>query len=190
VTVSQCEWTALTAGGTNLAPPPNIGIPAPSAEGVIYLHDPHGSNPSNCPTLSGGMTAPGGFGWLTDTAGPCDTTTTVNTILAGDSGTNTSAACTTVLASVWSSRTPLMLPVFDTVTDSGSNTTYHITGFSMFVLTGYKLGSDSKPSWLTGRNACAGGSRCLYGYFSTVVMVSNGPFTTTNFGVSAITLVG
>src|ERR671932_248292 len=42
VTVSQCEWTALTAGGTNLAPPPNVGIPAPSAEGVIYLHDPHG----------------------------------------------------------------------------------------------------------------------------------------------------
>jgi hypothetical protein len=190
LTVSQCEWTYLTGGGTALPPPPRVAVPPQQAEGVIYLHDPHGDNPSNCPTLPGGMTAPGGFGWLDDSAGSCGAVGTVNGYLNGDPGNNTSSACATALQSTLAAHGTQLFPIFDAVTGNGANTQYHLVGFSVFALTGYHLSGLSAPSWLTHRDLCSGSDRCLYGYFSTAVLVSGQSLVTTNYGASAVTLVG
>jgi hypothetical protein len=190
VTVSQCEWTYLTGGGTQLPPPPRFAAPSADAEGVIYLHDPHGDNPSNCPTLPGGMTAPGGFGWLDDSAGSCGTVGTVGGSLGGDPGNNTSSACASALQSTWTAHGTQLFPIFDSVSGNGANTTYHIVGFSVFALTGYHLSGLSAQSWLSHRDLCTGSERCLYGYFSTAFLVSGQPLVTTNYGASAVTLIG
>jgi hypothetical protein len=180
ITISDCEWNAMTANGANLPPPPAVVTPQADAEGVIYLHDPHGENPSNCSNPS----IPGGFGWLEDTTGTCGTTATVGT---SSPGNNTSSECTTELSAAWTSHGTELLPVFDLIR---ADNTYHIVGFSAFVLTGYNLSGKSKSSWLTHRDLCTGSSRCLYGYFTSAVLNVGDGLGTPSYGTSAVTLVG
>jgi len=63
LTLSLCEWTAFTSGGTAFAPPPpyNAGYPV-SYEHPIYFHDTTGA--AHCNAGPSGADLPGGFGWL------------------------------------------------------------------------------------------------------------------------------
>jgi Flp pilus assembly protein TadG len=189
VTIATCEWNQLTANGNNLAPPPPE-IPNKSAEGIIRLHD--SKNAGTCPAGPSGWDAPGGFGWLDEPAGPCSALVTAGGTFGGDPGVSTSADCQTVLSQARSNKTTLMMPIYDGIKGTGSGTTYHLDGFSAFVVTGYYLSSFSASSWLSGKNLCNGSERCLYGYFTTALIPTSGTLAPggTDYGTSIITMVG
>jgi hypothetical protein len=189
VTFSTCEWDAVTGGGTTFWPSPSIGVPPPSAERIIYLKGAGGA--ATCPAGPSGWDRPGGFGWLDDSSGTCSTTVDISGSFGGNTGNSVSQACREALAASRSGREVALIPIYDGVTGNGSHTTYHLAGFASFVLTGYRQSGFSAPSWLTGRHACSGSQRCLYGYFTkglvpTTGVTIDGP----DLGVSVVNLVG
>lgn len=187
VTVSTCDWEQAT-GGTPTYQPPGT-VPPASAEGVLYLHSTSGAN--TCPAGPSGWDAPGGFGWLDDPTGTCSSTVSANGSFGGDSGLAPSKACATVLDDLYTSHTPVLMPIFDGVQGTGQNTVYHLSGFSSFVLTGYNLPSTKSPaSWLTGRSYCSGTDKCLYGYFVTAILPTGGSFGTIDYGTDILKVVG
>jgi hypothetical protein len=193
VAVSQCEWNAMTSNGSVLPAAPSATYTPPSSvEGAIYLHDPHGDNPTNCPKDPSGKTAPGGFGWLDDDTGACSILTSVGDDAGGDPGNNVSGPCQTDLQTKRTNHATILLPVYDTVSGNGAHTTYHVVGFAAWVLTGYHLSGFSAPSWLSGVHLCSGSDRCLYGYFTrALITTGNGSVGGgTSYGASVITQVG
>jgi len=76
------------------------------------------------------------------------------------------------------------------VTGTGANTTYHIVGFAMFALTGYHLSGASVASWLSHRDLCTDSDRCLYGYFTTGLLINGSQLSGADYGASVVTLVG
>jgi hypothetical protein len=189
ITISQCNWQVMTGNGTTF----------PTDERIIYLHDPQTDDPDSatCPKDPSGKTAPGGFGFLSANAGICEASGTVGTDWAGSTGNN-SHDCPTGLDADRASGQPIPLPVYDTVSSNGTNTTYHIVGFAAFVVTGWNLTSSSMasnipPGSVAPRPAasyCTGSARCLYGYFTTK-LVPTGSFSGgTNFGVSVLKTAG
>jgi Putative Flp pilus-assembly TadE/G-like len=189
ITVSQCNWQVMTGNGTRF----------PTDERIIYLHDPQTADPDSttCPKDPSGKTAPGGFAFLQDNAGDCQTTGSAGTNWDGSTG-NSPHACPTVLDAHRSSGQPIPLPVYDSVSSNGTNTTYHIVGFGAFVVTGWNLSSSSVASNIPAGNAaprpapsyCSGSARCLYGYFTTK-LVPTGSFSGgTNFGVAVLKTAG
>jgi putative Flp pilus-assembly TadE/G-like protein len=189
ITVSQCNWQVMTESGTSF----------PTDERIIYLHDPQTDDPDSavCPKDPSGKTAPGGFGYLSANAGTCMASGTVATSWSGSTG-NSDHDCATLLDSYRSSGQPVPLPVYDTVSDTGSNTTYHVVGFGAFVVTGWNLSSSSAASNIPPGNVspraassyCTGSARCLYGYFTTK-LVTTGQFSGgANFGISVLKTAG
>jgi hypothetical protein len=187
VTLSTCDWKRITAGTPSYWPPGTV--PPASAEGILYLH---GSTAANtCPAGPSGWDAPGGFGWLDDANGNCTTTVSSSGSFGGDSGLSPSQPCGTVLANLYASHKPVLIPVYDGVKGQGSSTLYHLSGFSSFVLTGYNLPSTASPSsWLSGGNLCTGKLKCLYGYFTTAILPDTGSFGTVDYGTNILKLVG
>jgi hypothetical protein len=63
----------------------------------------------------------------------------------------------------------VLLPIFDSYAGSGSNATYRIYGYAAFRLTGYRFGgqNNSNPS------PCNGNERCIRGYFTQFVDISD-----------------
>jgi hypothetical protein len=186
VTVSTCEWNELTGGAATYWPPGTL--PPASAEGIVYLHG--GKGRSTCPAGPSGWDAPGGFGWLDDPNGNCTTTVSASGSYGGDTGVSASKACKTALTGLYDSRRPVLMPIYDGVKGNGSNTTYHLSGFSSFVLTGYALSGSSAPSWLTGRTLCGGSDKCLYGYFTTAIVPQVGDFGAVDYGTNILKVVG
>ena len=189
ITVSQCNWQVMTGNGAQI----------PTDEQVIYLHDPHTADPASalCAKDPSGKTAPGGFGFLSANAGTCQATGQVNTSWAGSTG-NSSQGCETPLGNLRASQQPIPLPIYDTVTGTGNNTTYHILGFGAFIVTGWSLSGTSAasnvlPSSTAPKPAatyCTGASRCLYGYFTTQLMTIGQFAATTNYGLSLVKTTG
>jgi hypothetical protein len=156
--------------------------------GTLYLHSPKGAN--NCPAGPSGWDAPGGFGWLDDPNGNCTTTVSSAGTYGGNTGVSASKPCKTTLGDLYTSHKPVLIPVYDGVTGNGSHTTYHLSGFSSFVLTGYALPGLSASSWLSGRTLCSGSDKCLYGYFTTAILPSGGSFGTIDYGTNILKVVG
>ena len=76
MTISFCEWTGATSGGTSYAaapPDPPNPVPPASMERILQLH----GTGSACAGGSSGWDLPGGFGWLDDASGACGTTVDV-----------------------------------------------------------------------------------------------------------------
>nr|WP_240948059.1 pilus assembly protein TadG-related protein [Planosporangium mesophilum] len=186
VTVSTCEWNEMTGGAPTYWRPGTV--PPTSAEGVIYLHDP--KDGSTCPAGPSGWDAPGGFGWLDETGGDCAATVSASGSYGGNTGVSASKTCKVVLQDLHTTHRPVLIPIYDGIKGNGSNTTYHLSGFSSFVLTGYALPGTSEPSWLTGRTLCSGSEKCLYGYFTTAILPDVGSFGTVNYGTNILKLVG
>jgi hypothetical protein len=186
VTLSTCDWNQMTGGAASYWPPGTV--PPTSAEGILYLHSTHGAN--TCPAGPSGWDAPGGFGWLDDPNGNCTTTVSSSGSYGGNTGVSASKPCETVLADLYATHKPVLLPVFDGVKGNGSHTTYHLSGFSSFVLTGYSLPGLSAASWLSGRTLCKGSDKCLYGYFTTAILPDVGSFGIVDYGTTILKVVG
>lgn len=189
VTLSTCEWNTMTAGGTSYWSQPGAALPPASAEKPIYLHNTTGA--STCPAGPSGWDAPGGFGWLDDPTATCTATVSAGATYGGNTGASASNPCQTALHNAYTSRQQILMPVYDGISASGTNTTYHLAGFSAFVLTGWWLPGTNTKSWLSGRNLCTGSNKCLYGYFTTDLLPATTPLSLgTNYGMTAIHLTG
>lgn len=202
VTLSICEWDSGTGGGSAYftGPAPYLGVnqaggpnPPVSYEIVIKLHT---TTSTTCPDGPAGSNAPGGFSWLDEDAGPCQASISAGGTIGGDPGVPPSKDCKDALLQAYTDRVPLPLPVFNTVSGTGSNTVYGIAGVSEFVVTGYNLPGASKDSWLTGgvpkSKYCKGSDKCIYGFFTTGLIPGSGQIggSGSGFGASIVQLVG
>ncbi|WP_432880141.1 pilus assembly protein TadG-related protein [Kribbella sp. CA-245084] len=182
MTLSLCAWTQAT-GGT----PPTFG-----ADVRIFVRD-----APNAPSCAG-LSAPGEFGWLSDSGG-CTAAidlTQSGYITGSDPGKNISAACQSALLSYVANKTPIFIPIFDTTTGTGNGATYHLVGLAAFVLTGYANMNplkDAIPSPFN-RGSCPNGATtpsCIYGHFTQALApVTTTVGTGTYFGAAAIKLAG
>jgi hypothetical protein len=183
MTLSLCAWTQATGGTT----PPTFGTDV-----RIFVRD-----APNAPTCAG-LSAPGEFGWLTDSGG-CRAAidlTQSGAIGGSDPGKSITKPCQDVLTSYVASGAPIFIPIFDTTTGSGSGATYHLVGLAAFILTGYANMNplkDDIPSPFTKSSCPNGGTTpsCIYGHFTqALVPVSTSVGTGTYFGATAVKLAG
>jgi len=154
---SLCEWRKQTGGG----------MPSGSVAGTIYLTK---TSPdvitADCTGPSGNL-VPGGFGWVTTDAGTCRASSTIGAILTSDPGNSVPSSCSGQAISGSAGKT-VLLPIFDAYAGTGGNATYQVYGYAAFRLTGYRFGgqNDSNPS------PCKGNERCISGYFTRFVDIS------------------
>jgi Flp pilus assembly protein TadG len=155
---SLCEWRKQTGGG----------MPSGTTPTTIYLTKSSASDIAtpDCTGPSGNL-VPGGFGWLTTNAGSCQTTSTIGGILNSDPGNSVPSSCSNALLSGSVGNT-VLLPLFDVYAGSGSNATYTIYGYAAFRLTGYHFGGQNS----TNPAPCNGEKRCISGYFTKFVDIS------------------
>ena len=149
---SWCEWQQQTGGLSS------------TTARVIYLTKTSGT--TGCTGPSNNI-VPGGFGWLTVNSGTCGTKTTLGNIIVSDPGNSVPNGCST---SSFSSLvgTTVLLPLFDDSSGTGSGATYKIYGYAAFRLTGYHFGGQ----YDAGSGTCNGNARCVKGYFTRFVELS------------------
>jgi Flp pilus assembly protein TadG len=150
---SWCEWKYQTGGA----------LPSGTTQRTIYLSKTAGA--TDCTGPSNNI-VPGGFGWLTVNSGSCGTTTTIGNIIVSDPGNSVPNGCSTSSFSSLVGST-VLLPVFDQSWGSGSGATYQVYGYAAFRLTGYSFGGQYKSG-----NPCSGNERCVQGYFTRFVDLS------------------
>lgn len=148
---SWCEWSSQTGGG----------LPTATTPRTIYFPKTSGTG---CTGPSNNFT-PGGFSWLR-TNGPCSLTSAINgPDLVVDPGISAPSSCSNdYIGSV--QNTPVLLPIFDRVSGTGSGATYHVYGYAAFVVNSYYLGgqySSGRPT------PCSGNDRCIQGYFTRFI---------------------
>ncbi|MFP5283981.1 MAG: pilus assembly protein TadG-related protein, partial [Actinomycetes bacterium] len=146
---SWCEWKAQTGGAMPSGTTPRT-ILFPKESGL----------PCTGPS---GLAVPGGFGWLTADAGTCKTTSAISGVLPSDPGNSVPGSCSTGDLGALHNR-PVLLPLYDQVTGTGSGVTYRIYGYAAFTITGYHFGGQY--SW---NKPCQGDDRCIRGYFTRFV---------------------
>ncbi len=150
---SWCEWKAQTNGA----------LPSGSTPATIFFPK---TSDTGCTGPSNNFT-PGGFSWL-KTAGSCTVTSTISQQLLVDPGISAPSSCSDAYISSLQGKTSL-LPIFDRVSGTGTNAQYHVYGYAAFVLTGYSLGGQYK---LGSPVPCSGNDRCIRGYFTRFVDLS------------------
>lgn len=188
-TISACEWDKATNQGTLYAPPPphppNPG-PAPSLDQVLQLHT---SASGGCPAESAGADGAGGFGWTTDQTGTCAIAVTSSTY--GEStGASAGQSCNQALANAVASRAPVIVPVYVTITGSGSTAAFTLKGFAAFVITGYQLPGMSASDWLNPANNCKSTSKCINGFFAQALVPTTTPIGGPDLGAHEVKLSG
>jgi hypothetical protein len=209
MTISLCEWNAVTQNGNHFGPTPPDTPPAVlppydiksaspnlnAYEVKLYLHTKGDGGASGMckPAGMSGSDLPGGFGWLLDSNGKCTAPITNDTYTA-ETGTGVPKACKDALEAAWTNHPSVIyMPVYDgDPWGTGANGTYHLKGFAAFVVTGYYLPGLSAKSWLTGQSYCKGNDKCIYGYFTQALLPGGSDFGGTGGlpGVSVIKLVG
>ncbi len=173
VTMSKCDWEAMTADGPDagtapdFAPPPPYtgGYPAAKFEKAIKLR-------MTTDTSCGGI--PGGFGWLDSTN--CEATIGENKWVDDDTGVSTNPDCKHKVQALVG--TVIYLPLFDAVNDlNGTNGKYHVAGIAAFYLSGYNLpaAAPKKVASPVGGELCKGDDKCVYGWFIDALEPTGGP---------------
>jgi len=189
VTISLCEWQRYTGSGTNYAPPPPYtGFPS-SYEAALYLHNTSGA--TNCPAGPSGSDLPGGFGWLDSSN--CTANLDANSWVNDNTGVSINSDCKGVIRGLVG--TVVFIPIYDATNGlTGSNGSYHIDKFAAFYLTGYALPAAQPgkvSSIATGTAYCKGSDKCLYGWFTTGTVPSDGGIGTgPSKGANTVQLVG
>lgn len=190
VTISICEWEELTGGGESYpeAPPyPPNTMPPSGTDKAIKLHTT--DSDSSCPAGPSGSDTPGGFGWLDDN-GDCQTAIDEDGTVGGDPGV-AGPGCAEALYAALTPPSVIFIPVYDSVSGTGSNTEYHIAGMAAFVLTGFSLPSIGREkSWLSDAHLCKGSDKCIYGYFTQALVPVTGPIGGPDLGARIVTLIG
>jgi hypothetical protein len=113
------------------------------------------------------MFVPGGFGWLVTDGNTCQATSAVGGKSISEPGNNPSNGCSTADFAVLQNRT-VLLPIFDQSGATGSNAWYHVYAYAAFTITGYYFAGQY--SW---NNPCSGSERCIAGYFTRFVDMSD-----------------
>jgi Flp pilus assembly protein TadG len=161
LTFSWCEFAAQTGGGLPSGTTPRtISLPKKSGTGC--------TGPSH-------MFVPGGFGWLVTDPGTCRATSAVGGRSTSEAGNNPSKGCVPQDLQALSGQT-VLLPIFDESGGTGSGAWYHVYGYAAFTITGYYFAGQY--SW---NKPCSGSSRCISGYFTRFVDLSD-RFTYTSSG--------
>jgi hypothetical protein len=184
MTISLCEWQAATVFGSVLAPAPPATVLA-SVERVLVLH----GTDLGCAGGASGWDLPGGFGWLVDHTGACQTRVDITGTYQDTTGLGASQACRDALNLARTNREVMLVPVFDGAGGTGHTGYYHLRGFASFVVTGYNLPGLSAPSGLTGLKPCVGNIKCVSGYFTRDLITApalGGP----DLGATAVQMVG
>jgi hypothetical protein len=184
-TISLCDWTAATGGGSTFAPQ-LPAVPSAGADRVLLIH----GTTSQCAGGPSGWTLPGGFGWLADTTGTCKTTVDVDGIYQDTTGVSASHVCQTALQNARAQRTSVLVPVFDGAGGTGHGGYYHLRGFATFVLTGYHLPGFSAKSTLTNAFPCGGDVKCVSGYFTRGLIPAGAQLGGPDLGTAVVQMVG
>jgi Flp pilus assembly protein TadG len=163
LTFSWCEFAQQTHGG----------LPSSTAVRTIYFTKT--SNTVGC-TGPSNLVVPGGFAYVDTDPGRCQATSALDDRLTSKTGNSVPSACSTGDFSAWVGRT-VLLPLFDQSGDTGTNAWYRVLGYAAFRITGYSLGGQYKTS----PAPCSGNDRCLAGYFTRFVDLSD-RFTYTDDG--------
>jgi Putative Flp pilus-assembly TadE/G-like len=177
-TFSECIFKVL--GG--VLDPDNPQVPS----GTVTLYSKSGTGNSGdgevlpndqCGAAPSGGTAAGNFGWLDVETEDCLAEVTVDGTVGGDTGASVIAQCD--LPPIGAT---VVVPIYRTVSGTGTNAVYTIAGFAGFTITGYDL-----PGHSTFR--CGGPVWCIRGTFTEVVQP--GEFGGgTNYGVVVVKMIG
>ena len=82
------------------------------------------------------------------------------------------------------------LPIYGSVTGTGTNGVYTLKGFAAFVVTGYHLPGFQAVSWLTGKLPCTGSDKCISGFYTQGLIPSGGTVGGSSMGATVIQLTG
>ena len=173
LTISDCLWNLLTATGTVFG-----------STTTIMFHDPLTEVP--CAASNNNQLSPGNWGWIEETLVAPGTSCIASLALgvaAGDTGNDTSCSAAQLDALL---DREIGIPVYSSITGTGSNTEFTITGFAGFVLEGYHLGGA-----LDHGTPCANPDRCIRGEFTRFID-HDGEIDpdAEDFGVKAVQLIG
>jgi Flp pilus assembly protein TadG len=183
--ISSCSWDSWTTTGTNFAPAPPA-VPAASYDHQLNLNG--FDTGTGCAGEASGSDGAGAFGWAVDQTGSCGIFTN-STTFAAATGASAGATCNGALATAYASRKAIFLPVYTTVTGTGSNTVFTLKGFAAFVVTGYSLPGASASDWLKpSNNSCS--FKCIDGYFTKALIPGTGVGSGIYLGAAAVGLTG
>jgi Flp pilus assembly protein TadG len=155
LTFSWCEFSQQTGGGL------------PSGTTVRTIYFTKTSHTVGCTGPSRNV-VPGGFAYLDTPAGQCVAASARNQRTYSSTGNTPPSTCSEAYISSWVGRT-VLLPLFDSSGDTGSNAWYHVFGYAAFRITGYHFGGQ----FSTTPKPCNGSERCVAGYFTRFVELSD-----------------
>ena len=143
LTLSRCEFNLATSNGTVF-----------DRSATILFH----GDSVNCSAGPNGANLAGGFGWLDDrsdsNSSDCIVTPSAGNTIRSDTGNSAPAPCH--LAAYLGKD--VLLAIFDAVSGSGSNGSYHVYGFGQFHITGFKFPSGGQGGVACPTNACLVGN--------------------------------
>jgi Flp pilus assembly protein TadG len=155
LTFSWCEFSQQTGGGL------------PSSTTVRTIYFTKTSNTVGCTGPSQNI-VPGGFAYLDTPAGKCAAASARNDRSYSSTGNTPPNTCTPTYITSWVGRT-VLLPLFDVSGDTGNNAWYHVYGYAAFRITGFAFGGQ----FTTSPKPCSGNERCISGYFTRLVDLSD-----------------
>ncbi len=182
ITQSICEWNGYTNNGAS--------FPNPAVDRVIRLR---GSSGVGTCQPGGGPTIPEGYSWLRDTSGTCRTPVSVGGSYRIRTNNSPSSACRSLLNALRDSGEPVLMPIYDQVTGSGSGTRFRIMGIAAFVVTGWNLPGFVSSSTLTGTDYCdtaALRGTCIYGYYTQTLVPGTATIGGPELGANVVALIG
>lgn len=159
---------------------------------LLQSHDPSANSKGTAGCTFAGQPVPGGFSWITQTAGICGSSIDLSTNVSySNTGNDAPSNCTSTVqawqASILAGKDVIvLLPVFDQASETGSSGNYHLTSFVAFKVRGWKLASgNGTNAALTFRNtkadldnnasmACTGDCRGIIGSFVNYVSLADG----------------
>jgi hypothetical protein len=162
LTFSWCEFSAQTGGG----------LPSGTTVRTIKFTK---TSETGCTGPSHNV-VPGGFAYLDTNPGHCEATSARGGKSYSSTGNSVPSPCSAADFSALIGHT-VLLPLFDDFGSTGNNAWYHVYGYAAFKLTGFFLGGQFRTS----PQPCSGNERCVAGYFTRFVDLSE-RFTYTNDG--------
>jgi Flp pilus assembly protein TadG len=144
--IGQTTWTISTTA-TAASGKPN-GAPAGQLLPIAMWQLPEFKT-GTIYSLTNGKDAPGNFGWLAwfgtkdsnalrnSICTPDNPSFTLAASFAGDPGKTNSSAVRDCLQQWVDRKEPVLIPIVDAVTDSGSKVQYHIVAIAAFTITGF-----------------------------------------------------
>jgi Flp pilus assembly protein TadG len=113
---------------------PVVNAQVAGSETVITTH----GFGNTCDAGNPGWAVPGQFGWLSSSN--CSVPINGNTYGGSTGNVGAEPPCGPIFLNSLQTKTPIFMPVYTTVTGTGSNAVYTLDGFAAFVVTGWDVG--------------------------------------------------